>query len=47
MLHLVHVWLASGFYRWAMSEIHPLHPDLPRIVLRQSELRDKMGRLLP
>ncbi|WP_461499717.1 hypothetical protein [Ramlibacter sp.] len=37
---------ARAFHRWAMSEVNPLHPDLPKIVLRQQELADEARRLL-
>jgi hypothetical protein len=46
ILNLIHVVLAQAFYSWAMREINPLHADLPRIMLRQSELSDKAKRLL-
>lgn len=46
VLHLLHAWIANAFYRWALSEINPLHPDLPRIVMRKQELVDKRRRLL-
>lgn len=45
ILELIHVTFAQAFYRWAMREIDPLHPDLPRIVMRQQELRDKAQRM--
>jgi hypothetical protein len=45
ILNLIHVVLAQAFYKWAMREINPLHPDLPRIMQRQSELSDKAERL--
>jgi hypothetical protein len=45
ILHFIHVSLASAFYAWAMREIDPLHPDVPRIVLRQKELSDKLEAL--
>lgn len=45
ILDLIHVVLAQGFYRWAMSEINPMHPDVPRILLRQQELRDKADQM--
>lgn len=45
ILHLIHVMLAQAFYSWAMREINPLHPDLPRILLRQKELDDKAQRM--
>jgi hypothetical protein len=41
VLTLLHVVLAEAFYRWAMREINPMHPDVPRIMLRQQELREK------
>jgi hypothetical protein len=45
ILSLIHVMAAQAFYRWAMREINPLHPDLPRIMLRQQELSDKARRM--
>ena len=47
ILSLIHVMVAQAFYRWAMREINPLHPDLPRIMLRQQELADKARRMFP
>jgi hypothetical protein len=47
ILSLIHVTVAQAFYRWAMREINPLHPDLPRIMLRQQELADKARRMFP
>jgi hypothetical protein len=26
------------WYRWALREIHPMHPDVPRIVRRINQL---------
>jgi hypothetical protein len=45
ILDLIHVMFAQAFYKWAAREINPLHPDLPRIVLRQMELADKAQRV--
>lgn len=45
ILNLIHVMLAQAFYHWAMREINPLHPDLPRILVRQKELDDKARRI--
>ena len=45
IVHLLHVVLAQAFYRWAMKEINPTHPDVPKILLRQRELMDKHDRL--
>jgi hypothetical protein len=45
ILHLIHVMTAQAFYKWALAEIHPLHPDVPGIVRRQHELADKARRI--
>ena len=45
ILTYLHVVVAQAFYRWAMKEIDPTHPDVPRIMLRQKELADKASRL--
>ena len=45
ILNLIHVMVAQAFYSWAMREINPLHPDLPRIMRRQMELADKAQRV--
>jgi hypothetical protein len=46
ILNFIHVMTALAFYRWALREINPLHPDVPRIMLRQRELADKARRIL-
>ena len=45
ILNFIHVMIARGFYSWAMKEINPMHPDLPRIMQRQRELEDKAQRI--
>jgi hypothetical protein len=45
ILNFIHVVTAQAFYRWAMSEINPMHPDVPRIMRRQRELADKAQRI--
>lgn len=45
ILSLLHVVLAQAFYRWALREINPMHPDVPRIVRRQLELKEKYQRI--
>lgn len=45
VLGLLHCFIAQSFYTWAMREINPSHPDVPRIICRQQELRDKERRL--
>ena len=45
IFRLIHVVIAQAFYRWALREMNPLHPDLPQIVLRQQELADEARRL--
>lgn len=45
ILHLLHVVCAQAFYRWAMTEISPMHPDVPKIMLRQQQLAEKYRRV--
>ena len=45
ILHLLHVVVAEAFYRWAMNEISPMHPDVPKIMLRQQQLAEKHRRI--
>lgn len=45
IINLLHVVVAQAFYRWAMKEINPMHPDVPRIMLRQQELAEKYRRI--
>ena len=45
ILHLLHVVVAQAFYRWAMNEISPMHPDVPKIMLRQQQLAEKYRRI--
>lgn len=34
---------AIAYYRWALAEINPQHPDVPYIVLRLRALLDERG----
>jgi hypothetical protein len=45
LLSYLHLVVAQAFYRWAMREISPTHPDVPRIMMRQKELSDRASRL--
>ena len=45
ILNLLHVVVAQAFYRWAMREINPTHPDVPKILLRQQQLAEKYRRI--
>jgi hypothetical protein len=45
ILNLIYVTLAQAFYNWALREINPMHPDLPRIMMRQQELEDRARRI--
>jgi hypothetical protein len=45
ILHMLHCVAAQAFYRWAMREINPLHPDVPKIMNRQQQLAEKWRRL--
>ena len=46
IFHLIQVYSALGFYRWAMSETNLVGSHVPSIILRQRELLDKKRRLL-
>ena len=45
ILSLIHVTIAQAFYSWALREINPMHPDVPRIMMRKMELADKSKRM--
>ena len=45
IFNFIHVVFAGAFYRWALREIDPMHPDLPRILLRKRELAEKQNRI--
>lgn len=45
VLELLHLTFARAWYRWALREIDPLHPDVPRILLRQRELAERAQRI--
>ena len=45
ILDLIHVMFAQAFYAWAIREINPMHPDVPKIMLRRRELADKAKRI--
>ena len=45
ILNLLHVVCARAFYSWAMKEINPMHPDVPRIMLRQQQLNEKYRQI--
>jgi hypothetical protein len=45
IINLLHATLACAFYRWALREIDPLHPDVPHLLLRRQELEERAHRL--
>jgi hypothetical protein len=45
ILNLIHVMCAQAFYDWAIREIDPMHPDMPRIMMRRLELQEKAARV--
>ena len=45
ILNMLYVVTARAFYGWALREIDPLHPDLPRLLLRQHDLDDRARKL--
>jgi hypothetical protein len=38
VINLLYLACAQAFYRWALREIDPMHPDVAKIVLRRHEL---------
>src|SRR5213076_685612 len=46
ILHLLYLVCARGFYRWAMREIDPLHPDVGKITIRQRDLDIEYRQIL-
>jgi Arc/MetJ family transcription regulator len=44
VLRLLYLTTARAFYGWALREIDPLHPDVPRLVLRRYELNERARR---
>jgi hypothetical protein len=45
IVKIIWYWLALAFYNWAMREINPLHPDVPKIMRKQHAVREKLHRL--
>jgi hypothetical protein len=45
ILRFIHLTLAQAFYGWALKEIDPMHPDLPKLVMKRQELQDAHRRM--
>lgn len=45
ILRFIHLTFAQAFYGWALREIDPMHPDLPKLVMRRQELADQARRM--
>ncbi len=45
ILRFIHLTCAQAFYGWALREIDPMHPDLPRLVMKRQELDDQARRM--
>jgi hypothetical protein len=45
ILQFIHLTLAQAFYGWALREIDPMHPDLPKLVMKRRELADAQRRM--
>lgn len=45
VLHLLLLALEDLYLRWGMYEIDPLHPDLPKILIRRLEIAEKTRRI--
>lgn len=47
VLRFIRNTIAQWYYEWAMREINPMHQDVPRIMMRQLELKAEARRLVP
>lgn len=45
VIELFYLACARAFYRWALAEIPPTHPDVTWIVIRRRELDARYRRL--
>lgn len=45
ILRFIHLTFAQAFNSWALREIDPLHPDLPKLLYKRVELADKARSL--
>ena len=45
IIRFIHLTFAQAFYGWALREIDPMHPDLPRLVMKRQELADQARRM--
>lgn len=46
VMQLLYLEIVRAYYRWAMHQIDPMHPDVVLIVVRQQELDADRRRLL-
>ena len=44
ILNLIHIMIAQAFYKWALAEINPLHPDVTSVFQRRHEQEEKTRR---
>jgi hypothetical protein len=45
ILRFIHLTFSQAFYGWALREIDPMHPDLPKLVMKRQELADEARRM--
>jgi hypothetical protein len=45
VLRLIRNILSQGYYKWALREVSPLHPDVPHITVRIRDLEDEARRI--
>jgi hypothetical protein len=45
IIRFIHLTFAQAFYGWALREIDPMHPDLPKLVMKRQELADQARRM--
>jgi hypothetical protein len=45
IIRFIHLTFSQAFYGWALREIDPMHPDLPKLVMKRQELADEARRM--
>jgi hypothetical protein len=45
IIRFIHLTFSQAFYGWALREIDPMHPDLPKLVMKRQELADQARRM--
>lgn len=45
ILRFIHLSYAQFKTNWALREIDPMHPDLPKLVMKRRELEDQARKM--